>query len=137
MQSQVASRQMGGSVQESVRLHYLELFVFSIILYPLLRWLRGGGRGVLSRLGDLLAMPGAVYAMALPTMLLLALVDPGSPVMEVEAGWPLVILLASLASIMALYEFVVRRLNLLRILFGMKPKIKQPVTKPGEALLAR
>jgi len=75
------------------------LFLFSIILYPLLRWLKGGGRGVLSRLGDLLALPGAVYALALPTLLLLAFADPSGPVMaEREAGWSLVIYLWLLLS---------------------------------------
>jgi peptidoglycan/LPS O-acetylase OafA/YrhL len=70
------------------------LFLFSIILYPLLRWLKGGGRGALSRLGDLLALPGAVYALALPTLLLLTLANPSGPVMaQEEGGWSVVIYL--------------------------------------------
>jgi glucan biosynthesis protein C len=79
---------------EDMHLWYLQvLFVFSIILYPLLRWLRGRGRSTLARFGDLLAPPGAVYALALPTVLLLVLVERGSPIMKEEAGWPLVIYL--------------------------------------------
>jgi hypothetical protein len=38
---------------------------------------------------------------------------------------------------MVLYEFLVRRLNLLRILFGMKPKVAQPVVQTGEAFLTQ
>lgn len=70
------------------------LFIFSMILYPLLRFLKGRGQNILSRLGDLLAFPGAVYALMLPTLLLLVLVDPNSPIFsEAEAGWPLIIYL--------------------------------------------
>ena len=67
------------------------LFVFTLILYPLMRWLRGHGHGVLSWVGNLLALPGAVYALALPTLLLSAFADPDGPVMaQQEAGWALV-----------------------------------------------
>jgi peptidoglycan/LPS O-acetylase OafA/YrhL len=244
------------------------LFLFSMILYPLMRWLRGRGQGVLSKLGDLLALPGAVYALALPSILLATLTNyentPNNAgwafivylwltlagflvasddrlqassqrlrwlslplglgltalflalvqILVVGLGmappygtwlyvlgwgiralgswccivailgfgrkhlnfstpfltyaneavlpfyilhqtvllcvgyfvvqWPIpdllkwaIILLVSFPIIVLLYEFLVRRLNVLRILFGMKSKIKQPVTKPGEALLAR
>jgi glucan biosynthesis protein C len=67
------------------------LFVFSVILYPLMRWLKGRGRGVLSKLGDLLALPGAVYALALPIILVVVLGDRSSPWMESNAGWPLLL----------------------------------------------
>jgi peptidoglycan/LPS O-acetylase OafA/YrhL len=67
------------------------LFVFSVILYPLMCWLRGRGRGVLSKLGDLFALPGAVYALALPIILVVVLGDPSSPWMERNAGWPLLL----------------------------------------------
>jgi glucan biosynthesis protein C len=85
--------------------YLLYLFAFSLLLYPLMRWLRGRGERVLSRLGELLARPGAVYAMALPTILLLVLVDPSSPVMaEREAGWSLVIYLWFLLSGFVLFS---------------------------------
>jgi peptidoglycan/LPS O-acetylase OafA/YrhL len=48
-----------------------------------------------------------------------------------------VLLLASFALITVTYELLVRRLNVMRILFGIKPKIKQPIVQPGETLLAR
>jgi glucan biosynthesis protein C len=51
------------------------LFLFSVLLYPLMRWLRGRGQGVLSKLGDWLALPGAAYALALPAILLAVLFD--------------------------------------------------------------
>ncbi len=75
------------------------LFLFSILLYPLLHWLKGRGRRALSRLGDWLARPGAIYLLALPVLLLLMFVDPANPVMaKREAGWFLVIYLWLLLS---------------------------------------
>jgi len=62
------------------------LFLFSVILYPLLRWLRGRGREILSRLGDLLARPAAVYALALPAILLSVFIDYHSTDLK-NAGW--------------------------------------------------
>jgi peptidoglycan/LPS O-acetylase OafA/YrhL len=46
----------------------------------------------------------------------------------------LIILTASFAIIMLLYEFLVRRHNTLRFLFGMKPLPAQPVPEVGKAL---
>jgi peptidoglycan/LPS O-acetylase OafA/YrhL len=71
--------------------YLLWLFVFSVILYPLLRWLRGRGQGVLSKLGDLMALPGVVYALALPTILLSVLLDYEAT--ENNAGWILIVYL--------------------------------------------
>jgi len=90
----------GNFALTGIHLWYLFwLFLFSIMLYPLFRWLKGGGRRVLSRLGDWLALPKAIYLLALPTILLLMLVDPGNPVMaKKEAGWSLVIYLWLLLS---------------------------------------
>ena len=48
-----------------------------------------------------------------------------------------IILLASFAIIMGLYEFLVRRFNILRFLFGMKLVVKQQAAQPGETVLAR
>src|SRR5512139_3353761 len=44
--------------------YLLYLFVFTLLLYPLLRWLRGRGQGVLSRLGGWLRFPGVVFGLA-------------------------------------------------------------------------
>jgi len=74
--------------------YLLYLFVFSLLLYPLLRWLRGRGQGVLSRLGGGLGLPGAVFGLALPIVLLEAFADPNNPVMDFgDAGWPAIIYL--------------------------------------------
>ena len=73
--------------------YLLALFLFSLILYPLMRWLKGRGQGVLTQVGDFLALPGAVYALALPTILLSLVCDPAKPVTELYGGWPLVIYL--------------------------------------------
>jgi glucan biosynthesis protein C len=63
-----------------VHLWYLEmLFVFSLVMLPLLLWLkRGSGQRVLARLGDGLARPGAAFLLALPVILLRVLVNPDS-----------------------------------------------------------
>jgi len=70
------------------------LFLFSLLLYPLLRWLKGRGQRMFSQFGDWLAQPGVVYLLALPVLLALMFVDPANPVMaKREAGWALVIYL--------------------------------------------
>jgi glucan biosynthesis protein C len=69
------------------------LFAFSVLLYPLLRWFRGRGQGALSKLGDLLSLPGAVYALALPAILLVVLFDYESPVICHNAGWSILVYL--------------------------------------------
>jgi hypothetical protein len=69
------------------------LFLFSVILYPLMRWLQRRGRGVLSKLDDLLALPGAVYALALPAVVLVVLIDINSAVMANNAGWAFIVYL--------------------------------------------
>ncbi len=60
-----------------VHLWYLEmLFIFCLIFLPLFLWFkRGSGQRVLDRLGDLLSVRGAVYLLALPTILCLILTD--------------------------------------------------------------
>ena len=50
--------------------------------------------------------------------------------------WAVVVVI-SFASIMVLYEFLVRRFNVMRMLFGMKPLRKQPSTQTSEPVLAR
>lgn len=63
------------------------LFLFSLILYPLLRWFKGTGRGFLSRLDGWLSKPGAVYILALP-ILLLYLLPSDFPLRGMNGGWP-------------------------------------------------
>ena len=69
------------------------LFVFSVLLYALLRWFRGRGQGALSKLGDLLSLPGAVYGLALPAILLVVLFDFDNPAIYDNAGWSILVYL--------------------------------------------
>ncbi len=84
--------------------YLLILFVFSLVCYPLLRWLRdGSGRGILNRLGDILTLPGAVYVLAIPVAWLMATLNPRDLVgMRDFGGWPLPIYL-----LFFLYGFIV------------------------------
>jgi peptidoglycan/LPS O-acetylase OafA/YrhL len=72
--------QPGNFAWTGVHLWYLEmLFIFCLIFLPLFLWLkRGSGQHVLGRLGDLLASPGAIYLLALPTILCLIFTDSKS-----------------------------------------------------------
>jgi hypothetical protein len=44
---------------------------------------------------------------------------------------------ASFTIIMVLYEFLVRRFDVTRFLFGLKPLTKQPAARSHEAFLTR
>jgi peptidoglycan/LPS O-acetylase OafA/YrhL len=63
------------------------LFLFSIVLYPLLHWFKGNGRGFLSGLDGWFSKSGAVYILGLPILLLL-LLPSDLPLMEKNGGWP-------------------------------------------------
>jgi glucans biosynthesis protein C len=80
------------------------LFIYSLLLYPLFRWLSGGfGQAVLKRLGDLIALPGAVYLLALPVAWVAGTLDPGSVLgMRDFGGWALPVYL-----LFFLYGFIV------------------------------
>jgi peptidoglycan/LPS O-acetylase OafA/YrhL len=51
------------------------------------------------------------------------------------AKWA-IIFFSSFIVIMAVYEFVVRRINVMRFLFGMKPVVKAYAVPTGETVLA-
>ncbi len=75
-----------------LHLWYLEiLFVFSLICLPLLLWLRrGSGARLLHRLGEFVTLPGAIYLLALPIVLLLIGLDPETPLgARPWGGWSL------------------------------------------------
>jgi glucan biosynthesis protein C len=106
------------------------LFVFSVLLYPLLRWLRGWGRDVLSRLGGLLALPGAVYILVLPTLVLVVLLDYNSPVMTHNAGWAFIVYLwLTLAGFLVVsddrLQASIQRLRWLSLLLGLALEASQ------------
>jgi len=74
-----------------LHLWYLEvLFVFSIIVLPLMLLLRTEpGRRLLTKLGDLSAIPGTVYPLTLVVILSWKLLDPDSLLGKDIFGWPL------------------------------------------------
>jgi glucans biosynthesis protein C len=74
---------------EGDHLYYLLwLFEFSVVLYPLMPWLRGPGSAVLARLGGALSKGAAMYLMALPIFLLYAVIPSSSFLMRNNGGWP-------------------------------------------------
>ena len=80
--------QQGNFAWSGVHLWYLEmLFIFCLVFLLLFLWLkRGSGQRVLGRLGDFLASPGAIYLLALPTILCLILTDSKSFLGNTEWG---------------------------------------------------
>ena len=69
--------QPGNFAWDGFHLWYLGmLFVFCLVFLPLFLWLKGAsGQRLLGRLGDLLAARGAIYLLALSTILCLVLTD--------------------------------------------------------------
>jgi len=74
-----------------LHLWYLEvLFVFSILLLPFILWLRKTtGRNLVTKLGDLLTAPGAIYFLSLAIILSWKLINPESLLGKDIFGWPL------------------------------------------------
>lgn len=69
------------------------LFLFSLMLYPLFRWLKGGGRNFLTKLGGGLARTGVLYTLVFPFLILYSLVDVDSPLMASNGGYPYIMYL--------------------------------------------
>jgi glucan biosynthesis protein C len=74
-----------------LHLWYLEvLFIFSIIFLPgILLLRRDFGQRLVHKFGDILAIPGAVYVLALAAILSWKLIDPDSLLGSTIFGWPL------------------------------------------------
>jgi peptidoglycan/LPS O-acetylase OafA/YrhL len=74
-----------------MHLWYLEvLFIFSILFLPFILLLRREpGMRLVTKFGDLLAAPGAVYILALAAILSWKLLDPESLLGKEIFGWPL------------------------------------------------
>ncbi len=71
--------------------YLLVLFVYSLLFYPLFRWLSAGvGQRVLNALTNFLALPGAMYLLALPIAWLMVTLDPRTDLGQRNfGGWPL------------------------------------------------
>jgi glucans biosynthesis protein C len=84
--------------------YLLVLFFFSLLSYPLMRWLKSGsGKRILKHLGNFLAMPGSIYLLALPVALIMATLKPAGILgMHDFGGWPLPVYLLFL-----FYGFIV------------------------------
>lgn len=67
------------------------LFLFSVILYPLMRWFKYRGRDVLIKLSTFFTVPGMVFTLALPAILLSVLLNYDE--VEHNAGWTFVVYL--------------------------------------------
>ncbi len=70
--------------------YLLMLLVFTLALYPVFLWLRGPARRGLDAVTRFLALPGAMYLLAVPTMLTVVFVNPASPLGRRDwGGWSL------------------------------------------------
>lgn len=65
--------------------YLLVLFLFCILCYPVFRWLKGKGGIVLSKVGNFLSLPGAVYLLAVPLTLIEGLTGD-TPLDELQPG---------------------------------------------------
>lgn len=71
--------------------YLLMLFVFSLALYPVFLWLRGSARRGLDAVTRVLAAPGAMYLLAVPTILTVDFLSPDSLLGRRDwGGWSLV-----------------------------------------------
>jgi peptidoglycan/LPS O-acetylase OafA/YrhL len=69
------------------------LFLFSIVLYPIMRWLKGAGRGFLTKLDGVLVKTVVLYSLTFPFLLLYSLIDSNSPLMASNGGYPYIMYL--------------------------------------------
>jgi peptidoglycan/LPS O-acetylase OafA/YrhL len=84
----------GNFARTGMHLWYLAwLFAFTLVLYPLMLWLQGRGKRVLTWLGNALSLPGAVYLLALPVIVGMMDNEDNPFLLWWEAGWPLLVYL--------------------------------------------
>lgn len=83
--------------------YLLVLFIYSLVFLPLFYLLKGLARGLLSKLGDLLAVPGVILILILPVAWLSAILDPRSGLGQRNfGGWSVPVYFCYL-----LYGFVI------------------------------
>ena len=73
--------------------YLLFLFLFSILLYPIMRWLKGNGRGFLSGLVGMISRTGVLYTLTFPFLLLYLIIPSDSPLLNDNGGWPYIMYL--------------------------------------------
>ena len=73
--------------------YLLFLFLFSILLYPIMRWLKGNGRGSLSGLVGMISRTGVLYTLTFPFLLLYLIIPSDSPLLNDNGGWPYIMYL--------------------------------------------
>ena len=73
--------------------YLLFLFLFSIILYPLMRWLKGSGSGFLTKLNSVISKTGVLYTLTFPFLLLYLIIPSDSPLLSDNGGWPYIMYL--------------------------------------------
>ena len=73
--------------------YLLFLFLFSILLYPIMRWLKGNSRGFLSGLVGMISRTGVLYTLTFPFLLLYLIIPSDSPLLNDNGGWPYIMYL--------------------------------------------
>jgi glucan biosynthesis protein C len=73
--------------------YLLFLFLYSILLYPVMRWLRGNGSNFLSRLNGVISKTGVLYTLTFPFLLLYQIIPSDSPLLSDNGGWPYIMYL--------------------------------------------
>ncbi len=76
----------------AVHLWYLlVLFIFCLLFLPIFIWWKGSGQKFCQIVGNFLAKPGALYLLALPTMILVTILDPSNIGMKETGGWSVIV----------------------------------------------
>jgi len=73
--------------------YLLFLFLFSILLYPILRWLKSNGSGFLYRLVGAIRRTGVLYTLTFPFLLLYLIIPSDSLLLSDNGGWPYIMYL--------------------------------------------
>lgn len=74
---------------QSQHLWYLIfLFIYSILLFPLMRWFKGDGQAILAKINRLLAKTGVLYLVVLPLIFLYLIFGLDSPILLDNGGYP-------------------------------------------------
>jgi glucans biosynthesis protein C len=105
-----------------LHLWYLEmLFIFSVLALPLFLYVRGGGRRLLSAIATVVEKPGGLLLLAVPAILLEALLNPADFGFKDFGGW-------------SVFAYLVLFIN--GYLIFAEPRLDAAVRRQGGAILA-